>query len=563
MRWIIGFAGLWFFSCAIQVPPTGGPEDTTPPVVVRTFPEPSAVNVPRDTYVEFEFSEKIDRDTFPGALFVSPEPRGKLKLKFRGRKVQIRFPDLLLPDRTYVLTLGTDLKDNHGVALANAYTLAFSTGDSLDHGEIRGRVFDPKPKGVKIWAFILPDSGANGLADPRKGKGDYVTQTGDQGEFRFRFLSRGWYRLFAVRDQGKNDVYDPVEDDLGLAAKDVVLRSPDQMQATMNFILFKEDTTRPTMLSASMLHRSQIEVRFDEAVVPAKAPLEAHFRLLDLDSRDTLSVLKAARFALDARVFYLVTQPVDRARRIRVSALNFADSSGNALDTAYAYYDISAVTVTDTVPPKLVRMRLEPGATHVDLETDIRFYFSEWMQVPDSATGIRIETADSVEWRGTLTWVNPFELRFQPEKPWQSRTRYRIRVQASAFRDLAGNALVDTVQERRFTTIDKDTLAAISGRLQFRPALRDTVPIYLRAKQVVGGGKTYTLRLNRPGTYHFDAVLPGVYLIDGYLDRNRNGRHDLGTLDPYVPAEFFFFYSDSIKVRSKWPNAGNDILVEW
>ena len=565
MKWIRYFLFLLVFvlyTCAHQVPPSGGPEDKTPPSIVATVPDNGAVRVARDLRVEFEFSERIDRDSFPGAIFVSPDPGGELKFKFRKRRAIVVFPRPLLPDRTYVITLGTDLKDSHGISMANSFTLAFSTGDSLDHGEISGKVYDDKPQGVAIWAYILPDSADTLNIDPRQRAGDYQTQAGQSGEYRIPYISPGGYRIFAVRDQAKNGVYDAGEDDIGLPFRDVAIDRQNPLATGINFRLTREDTTAPALTSASMPHHAMLEVRLDEIVTARDTTWPRHFTLMNRQKQDTIAIYQGARFALDPKLFYLQTAPVDEPTDLRLLAHGLTDLSGNALDTAYAYVDFSASPWPDTVAPRILRISPQDSARDVPLNAPVRLIFNEWMQQPDSAVGLAIlDTADQSV-AGSLKWQNPFELVFQPDSAWQSRTRYRIRFEKTQLLDLAGNALFDTLGTRIFTSLNKDTLAAIAGELILQATTHDTVPIFLTARQVKKGSTPYTLRLPGPGPYEFSDILPGIYLIEGFLDRNRNDKFDFGQLEPFEPAEFFFVYPDSIKVRSRWPNVGNDIVIK-
>ncbi|MGH7602072.1 MAG: Ig-like domain-containing protein, partial [bacterium] len=146
-------------ACAREGFPPGGPEDRTPPQLVETAPAKNATRVPLSAHLEFTFSEKIDHASFEQALFISPAPAQdedkKLRFRWRGLRVEVIFPDSLRRERTHVVTLGTDVRDLRNNRLANAFSLAFSTGDSIDTGEINGKIFHEKPAGVLILAYLL------------------------------------------------------------------------------------------------------------------------------------------------------------------------------------------------------------------------------------------------------------------------------------------------------------------------------------------------------------------------------------------------------------------------
>jgi hypothetical protein len=109
-----------------------------------------------------------------------------------------------------------------------------------------------------------------------------------------------------------------------------------------------------------------------------------------------------------------------------------------------------------------------------------------------------------------------------------------------------------------FKTVNQDTLSAISGEIidqQEDAGGR----LFLNAKSEKN---TYQLILEQPGTYRFENILPGIYTISGFRDADSNAVYSFGKINPFVPAERFFFNPDSIKVRSRWPNEGNKIIIQ-
>ncbi|MFB3056597.1 MAG: Ig-like domain-containing protein, partial [Ignavibacteriaceae bacterium] len=116
---------LFIYSCASQVPPSGGPLDKTPPTIIKVIPENKSTLVPLHQRIEFEFSEGMTRKGSERAVFISPDPGDRVKLKWKGRRLRIEFSDSLKINRTYVITLGPDLNDAHNNSLTVSQTLAF------------------------------------------------------------------------------------------------------------------------------------------------------------------------------------------------------------------------------------------------------------------------------------------------------------------------------------------------------------------------------------------------------------------------------------------------------
>jgi hypothetical protein len=106
--------------------------------------------------------------------------------------------------------------------------------------------------------------------------------------------------------------------------------------------------------------------------------------------------------------------------------------------------------------------------------------------------------------------------------------------------------------------LNEDTLSAISGTLVDENE-HGTGKLFLTAKSEKN---SYYTILNEPGQYQFENILPGIYTINGFRDADSNGLYSYGRAVPFQPAERFFYFSDSIKVRSRWPNEGNDIVFK-
>ncbi|MDZ7344525.1 MAG: Ig-like domain-containing protein, partial [candidate division KSB1 bacterium] len=240
MRWTVGL--ILIAACAREGLPPGGPEDRTPPQIIEAFPQQNATHVPLSTRLQFVFSEKVDRASFEQAFFISPTPRGKpLRFRWHGRRVEVVFPDSLRR-RTYVATIGTDVRDLRGNRMERAFSLAFSTGDRIDTGEIRGRIFHERPAGILMLAYLLETERA---PDPAQDEADYLTQVGKEGDFVLPYLSEGRYRVFALEDRNGNRLYNPGEEAIGVPTRDVVVDSSRLQHTELNFRLAIADTLRP------------------------------------------------------------------------------------------------------------------------------------------------------------------------------------------------------------------------------------------------------------------------------------------------------------------------------
>jgi hypothetical protein len=210
---------LYFTGCANQLPPPGGDDDTTPPKVMKIFPAPNSLNYNGRT-IRIEFTEYIDRRSFRDALFISPKPLGELNYDWSGTDVEIEFPKDLLKNTTYSVFIGKGLKDIHNNSITAPIQFAFSTGSSIDNGKINGKVFTKKFDNLMIFAYINNDVN-DSLLNPMKKFPDFFTQVNEKGQFYFDHLPLEKFRLFALKDNNKNLLYDFGADEISVLNGDI------------------------------------------------------------------------------------------------------------------------------------------------------------------------------------------------------------------------------------------------------------------------------------------------------------------------------------------------------
>jgi hypothetical protein len=88
---------LFSHSCAnTTTPPTGGPKDTIPPVIVEVLPADMSINHPRDirhSQVSFEFNEYVALNNPSSYIFLSPPQTKPPTAKIKGKKVVVSFAE--------------------------------------------------------------------------------------------------------------------------------------------------------------------------------------------------------------------------------------------------------------------------------------------------------------------------------------------------------------------------------------------------------------------------------------------------------------------------------------
>ena len=208
----LGLLGLWSVQsgCARIVPPSGGPRDSLPPVLVKAVPGDSALHMPlTGLKITLTFDEHVQLDNYSQNLIVNPTVKMApvVELSADSKGFYIKMKDTLEPNATYTLNFGKAVKDvNEGNVLRN-FTYIFSTGGFLDSGVLRGRVRLARTNKVDSTLLVVlhrhDDDSAVSKETPR-----YVARLDSMGRFAFHHIATGTYSVYALKDVGDKKYHD-------------------------------------------------------------------------------------------------------------------------------------------------------------------------------------------------------------------------------------------------------------------------------------------------------------------------------------------------------------------
>ena len=540
--------------CAGQVLPSGGPPDTTPPTIIATVPDSNATHV-TDNSVELEFSEYVDRGSVEESIFISPYV-GELEFDWGTTDVTVRFSQKLKQNTTYVVNVGTDVKDIRAHnRMAAGYTLAFSTGDSIDHGSISGRVFDNKPEGVMIFAYSLKDCNPDTL-DPGRVKPDYIMQTGKDGLFKLSNIALGRYRVLAVRDEFRNLLYDKQTDQYGVPVGDTVLTGEQPGVTDIWFRLSQEDTTKPFVTGANPVNNRLIRVRFNEPPDTVSFP-GAVFTITDTLKAKTVSILLASLSRVLPSVVDLVTETtMDSGVAYRVAVRRIFDRSGNPIDTTNALSDFVGTERPDTVRPSASVPGIADSSRGIPLGRAFGVTFSEPV-LPSAQNGVSLRDSGKTVVPATLRWINASEIQLVPVSQLLSNVWYQIRVVLDSVRDYAGNSWKDSTLVVRFRSLDLRSTGTVEGVVTDAWGKRGRGLVYVTASEIDASPPLeVTIQQPSPGSFMFDRLPEGKYVFSAFRDADSSGNYSYGRPYPFVPSERFTNGTDTVKVRARWGTEG-------
>jgi hypothetical protein len=536
-------------SCAGQVAPSGGPPDRVPPAIVRTTPDTNAVRVSTNEIV-LEFDKYVDRRTVEESIFISPY-LGDLEFAWSGREVTVMFTRPLRPRTTYVVNVGTDVVDlRERNRMSSGFTLAFSTGDSIDQGSIAGQVYDDRPEGVMIFAYQLDQIDKDTL-NPASAKPDFIMQSGQQGRFRLSNLPLGLFRLFAVRDEYRNLVYDREVDQIGMASTDVALRLEGPHVDGIPFRLSKEDTTRPFVTGAVALHRQEVDVRLNESLDSTRLD-NTGASVSDTTGGGEVPVLATYwKHTQPPTLGVILGVPLDSSGIYRVRVRGAFDRAGNPLNPENAGATFEGTGRRDTTLVHLSISGIRDSTRGVLPEAALELEFSEPVLREPLKKGIQL--LDSVG-RPTgfgYRWEGAARVAIQPQHPLWPSAWYALAVRLDSVLDLRGRRYVDSLWRVRFQTLDLKKTGEIAGSVG--DARGGKAGYVVSAESIDRSERqTRTTRLERAGPFVLGRVTEGKYAISGFEDSDGDGKYSFGTPFPFHPAERYAVAADTVRVRARW-----------
>lgn len=543
--------------CAGQSPPPGGPVDSIPPTIVRTIPDSGAVRVKKNVIL-LEFSEYVDRRSVEDAIFISP-PVGNVEYDWSGKELEIQLTDTLRANTTYVVTVGTDVIDLRAKnRMASGHTLAFTTGDSLDRGRISGRVYDQQPEGVTLFAYRLDPIDPDTL-DPAVVRPDYIMQTGNDGRFVFSSLAWGTYRLFAIRDEYRNLLYDRQLDQFGVFNRDILLSAEFPSSDLMQFRLTKEDTTAPFLSSVQPLDAVQIRFRFSEPVRPAEFG-DRHVSVVDTASGVSIPVRTAFIDPTDpSRGGILFRSPLTPEAIYRVTLSSVADTAGWPIDSMNAALLFRAPDYPDTVAPVFSIMSFADTVLGYPVDRPLEFGFDEPVVRSAFENGLMVSDTGRNAVAVTAAWISPVRVQVAPLEAFEIARIYQVEVVIDSVIDFSGNAGRDSVRTIRFTTFNPERSGDLEGMTQDRnPGAAG--PVVVTARRISDRLET-VLRQDAPGRFHFEKLPGGQFVVDAYRDEDSSSGYSYGRPFPFQPSERFVAGSDTVKVRPRWSVEGVSLII--
>jgi len=591
LRLHISLFFLILIGCASQAPPSGGPQDKTPPTIISAEPADNSIKVDPSARITISFSEPIRQESLNNAFSLSPPPEGAVRSRWRGKTVELTFDSSFQDNRTYVLTLGTTLSDLQGNKLLYSFHLAFSTGDHLDQGQITG-FLTGQGESVLGWNVIgyymgsLPPSTKafvekRGIAESSPTKADFITagsppskiktpdpssvipdastQTGEDGSWELKHLTAGLWRIFAFQDRDDDRLWTPNLEQIAVPSRDVQAYADSTQLPEIVYLRAAYPPVLPNVVRVVAKYPDLLEIKFDR--IPAAT--DAVIEIVPFDSLDTKLDDSTIQSFPIRQVHY---DPADSTRfRVRLKEeievaqvemrIKGSFRSRETLDTSLVI-DMTTAVPTDTVAPTFLGMFPKETSTfHPGFRSPILTFSEEIKLIGSDVIFISRDKDDSLAYPVPCREIDPFRLRVEPDSL-LTTGYYQLKILGEKVLDLAGNALVDSVVTVAYTFFSFDSLGSVSGRIEESWVL---APFYLVLRSLGDVHLPLQIREETLGAFRFPAVPAGQWQLSGWVDFDRNSRYSYGNPLPMVASDPYVFHQDTITVRAHWESAGEAV----
>lgn len=533
--------------------PTGGPVDKTPPAIIETQPVSESVNVSSD-FIRLVFGEYIDQASFAQSVSITPSFDRPLEYRWKKKRVDIRFPEPLRENTTYILTIDTNLKDVNRVALTEPITLAFATGPEINRGRINGKVLDALAgKGIPtfdVYAYALADSIA---PDSLPQRPDYRTQTDQSGAFKFDYMSEQPYFVIALEDRNRNRIPDGTES-FAVPPMPVIIADSAATQTDLTWLVTTTDTIPPELQRVRSLSNQRFQLRLSESIQMLSRDPQ-NWSLRDSVSNQNFPVESVYLLPEDPKLVYITTPTLFASKHTLIPG-GLADSSGNTINSDPVSFTPSASTDTlqlrfnGFLPDGL--QRNDAGAYLLPPGQQASLFFNQptdeletFVTIADSAGNAQTFTAQTEN--GTV-----YSLVAQLDAP---LAPFEVAVSG------AGVGQPDTTFKRTFQHISPDGLGELSGIVSSNDSTGQAVVELYPAEAKSAAALVAITAPDSTGRFVFPSLPDKTkYQFRAFVDMNNNQRWDGGQLIPYQSPEAVNWYSDSLQVRARWEQALPDTL---
>ena len=515
------FGVLALVQCARRGTPSGGPKDETPPELLKSEPDNMTTNFSPQK-IRLYFDEFVKLDDVQNQLIVSPPLEYNPDITPQGstrKYIEIELKDTLKENTTYTLNFGQSIVDNNEGNPNSFLSYVFSTGDYIDSLSLSGSImdaFDKKPDNfVSVMLYEIDTAYTDSTIYNKLP--NYITNTLDSlTTFELRNLKAGEYALVAIKDEGKNNLFDQKTDKIAYLEETITIPTDTSFVLT----LFKEfpdfSMAVPNYAASNKIMFGYSGNHEDIEIKPLTVLPDTISTLIAKDpERDTLNFWFTP-FEADSIVFEARNSTVD-------------------------FIDTFTVKTRKLGPDSLLISASHRG----NINFEDQFYLDAnipLMRVDTSGMSMLNKDSVAVDF-STVLDKEENKILFNFEK--ESNQTYYLTILPDMISDFFQESN-DTLNYRLSTGSPADY-----GNVRFNIAGDIPYPIILQLTNEKGETQREIIA-EEPRRFEFNSLEPGNYMLRLIYDSNENGIWDTGSFLEKIQPEKVIYYPQTLEVRANW-----------
>ncbi len=573
---LYSFLSLIFFilllQCAHRIPPTGGPEDTTPPKVLKVSPPSGTLNHPLNKKISFTFSEWIEPRNAKKSVTLFPPPPGGFSIEVNGRTCAITPKEAFVDSTTYHICFSSGLTDYRTVGLQGSYNYFFSTGASIDSGMITGCIIASKESKQQPKVALYRIDGDTLLDSTLLFLPSYLVQTDSLGIFTFKHIRKGSYCLVALQDKDNNNRITPGEALFLPQTKTFILN-----REAGPFLLFPStsDTLSNRIDSVRAISPKLITCAWKQDFVDYENNELSQWSVISLDStakdpeiealmevrNSTICALKlkdtltTGSYALIRNISHRYSLPPKQSKKdstIKIGA--------KVADTIR----FNGTTETDTILPKITGTK--PG-NNAPVNTPITISWSEPVRSLSSSCIATDTTGDTVHLH--IDTVYSMVTTLVPQKNFRPGKEYNCTLPFELFVDMTNNQPAPILKPLKNDSTQMDTTKSVTITFTILPLKKICMSISGGANCLEPNNnriwqfkplrtKDSYVSFDSAGHFRFDSIPAFKGTIAYFVDSSKiDSSYTPGRLFPWLkPEPFYSFEEDTIEARANWDIEG-------
>ena len=509
--------------CAKRGSPSGGPQDSIPPVLVNASPKLNSINFDSEE-IRLTFDEWIKLDKVQDQLIISP-PLEKSSYEIKPltgvtKKVFLKFLDSLSPETTYTVNFGNSIKDNNENNPLTFFSYTFSTGETIDSLYIRGNTKDAFSKDsddfISLQLYRVDSLFKDSVVF--QDKPTYISNTLDSTNYKFQNLKEGQYLLIALKDNNSDYLFNPLNDKIGFI--DSLITLP--RDSIIDLKLFKEEVNivwdKPHFINSEKIgfgFYGKLDTK--KIKIESNIPDSVNYAFIKDKETDTLN-LWLSKNSFDSLNFSLIqsdttkltTVKFDRKKDSLIDSLSFKAKTVNIIHFNESF-KISSNIPLAKIEDSLITVR--------DIDS------------------LKIPFSTSINKR-----LDEIDISFDVSPS----DKYSIVIMPKAIKDIRGsnndsiqyNVVSQTLED--YGNIFLDVI--LSNNSKYILQLIDSDMDVIREFENIESNSTYS----------FDYIVPGKYTFRLIEDLNNNGVWDTGDYLKKRQPEPVFYYTNELEVRANW-----------